>query len=462
MQNQLYSGLQPSNNTHANWEPPPSQPISYKQLNGSNNGTSPMEGETHPLAVPIPHRNAKSPPKSNNTHAYWGPSPSQPISYNQLNGSKNGASLMEGETHPLAVPVPHRNAKSKPKRNRRVLIFSSAASLFVLFGALFLVTQFISRSSHNVTLYQVNVQNVTQNVGGGGIVFPLQQLVLTYPESEQAVSVLVHAGDTVWPNQPLIQLDNKQLNIQIKQAADDVSAAQAYLNSVSASGSAVAIAQAQQQYDLAKNRYNSLVAQASSLTLHRGNLVAPMGGVVTEVDINPGQAFAANTPLLTIMDESSVIVHVKIPLADLNQVHIGQSAEVTPSALPNINLTGQVSSIIPQADPQTDTFEVWVKVPNADKNLLPGMSAFVRIQSSSRAFVVPRLAVLNTDRDSSVFVVRNEHAYLQRVHIIGRSISALYIDAGLSSHDDVVLVGSYQLHDGEQVHAVRVEKYISD
>ena len=70
--------------------------------------------------------------------------------------------------------------------------------------------------------------------------------------------------------------------------------------------------------------------------------------------------------------------------------------------------------------------------------------------------------MLNTDRDSSVFVVRNEHAYLQRVHIIGRSISSLYIDAGLSSHDDVVLVGSYQLHDGEQVHAVRVEKYISD
>jgi RND family efflux transporter MFP subunit len=262
-------------------------------------------------------------------------------------------------------------------------------------------------------------------------------------------------------NSPLIKLDPTQINIQIKQASDNLVAAKAYLNSVSAGGSTVAVAQAQQQYDLAKSRYDALVAQSSSLTVNRGNLVATMVGVVTEVNVNSGEVFAANAPLLTIMDESTVIVHVKVPLASLGKVHVGQSAEVTPSALPNVNLKGQVRSIIPQADPQTDTFEVWVEVPNPDNKLLPGMSAFVRIQSSGVAVAVPRLAVMNPDRDSSVFVVHNGHAFLEHVHVVGRSVDTVYIDSGLSARDEVVLVGLSKLHNGQRVHVVSVEKGIS-
>jgi RND family efflux transporter MFP subunit len=352
----------------------------------------------------------QGPQQLNNTHAPWDSFPTQqlasypPVGQNAKPEQMSGAAgtLPEEDLQHASPAVPYR-----PSNRRKLLvIIGSICGLVGILRALFLGSRFILKSTANVTLYQVNVQNVTQYVGGGGIVFPQQQLDVTYPETEQAVDVLVKAGDAVTPNQPMIKLDTSQLNIQIKQASDAVAAAQAYLDSVSAGGSSLAIAQAQQQYTIAQSRYNALVSQASSVLLHNGNLVSPMSGVVTQVDVNPGQVFAANTPLLTIMDESTVIVHVKIPLADLGQVHVGQSALVTPSAIPNINLAGQVSSIVPQADPQTDTFEVWVSVLNSDKNLLPGMSAFVRIQSSARAIVVPRLAVLNADRDSAVFVER--------------------------------------------------------
>jgi RND family efflux transporter MFP subunit len=383
----------------------------------------------------IPHPAAQFPPSPMGWQNYSGPQQEESI------------------THPLPTPRP----RGSTGVSRRLLILVSAGVLLALLGAVLFVTLFALKSSPSVTLYQVGVQNVTQDVGGGGIVFPYQQIVMSYPEVEQAVKVLVQAGDTVAVNQPLIQLDTSQLDTQIQQASDEVSAAQAYLDSVSSSGSAVAIAQAQQQYTLAKSKYNALVAQASSLTLNHGNLVAPLAGVVTEVDIDSGEVFAANAPLLTIMDESTVIVHVKVPLADLGQVHVGEPAEVTPSSLPNVDMTGQVASIIPQADPQTDTFEVWVTVSNPDGKLLPGMSAFVRIHSTGQAFVVPRLAVLNPDRDSAVFVVRNQRAYLQHVHVVGRTTNALYIDAGLSEHDDVVLIGQDRLQDNEPIHVARVE-----
>src|SRR5438132_13986807 len=113
---------------------------------------------------------------SNNNHAQLGPPPSQSFSYNQLNGPSNGANQMQGETLLLPVPARNRSARSPRKRNMRMLVFSSAGGLFVLFGALFLVTQLISKTSHNVTLYQVNVQNITQNVGGGVSSFPSSSL----------------------------------------------------------------------------------------------------------------------------------------------------------------------------------------------------------------------------------------------------------------------------------------------
>jgi multidrug efflux system membrane fusion protein len=309
----------------------------------------------------------------------------------------------------------------------------------------------------DVTLYEVNAQNVSQYIGGGGIIFPRQQLDVSYPVAERVVAVPVKAGDQVTLNQPLIQLDPSQLNAQIKQASDDMDAARAYLNTVTLNGNTIAIAQAQQAYNISRDRYNELVAEAMSPLVNKGNLISPMNGVVTTVDVNPGQVFAANTTLLTIMDESSVIVHVKVPLSNFAAVHLGQSAIVTPSALPDLNAQGVVKSIIPQADPQTDTFEVWVEVVNTDKHLLPGMSAFVRIQGSNQAFGLPRVAVLNSDHAPTVFVVRNQHAHLRAVRVVGHSSNTVFVGSGLSKGDKVVVVGVDTLHDGQAVHVARVE-----
>jgi RND family efflux transporter MFP subunit len=362
---------------------------------------------------------------------------------------------------PLSPPAPEKvSHSSQPpgRKKKHPVITGLILGLLVLLGGTgFAVLRFALFSIPGVTAYQVGVQNVSLPIGGGGIVFPRQQLTISYPVAERVISVLVNAGDQVSPNQPLIQLDPSQLNVQIQQAAADVAAAQAYLNSASVSGTALNIAQAQQQYNLAKNRYNALVAEAASPLLHNGNLISPMKGVITSLNVNPGEVFAADTPLLTIMDESTVIVHAKIPLTDLGQVQLGRQAIVMPSALPGLHLQGTVSSIILQADPQTDTFEVWVEVLNTSKVLLPGMSTFVSIQRPARVLVVPRLSVLDLDSDPFVFVVQDQRVYLRHVQVVGRSVDEVFIGGGLSAGDKVVLVGLDGLQDGQQVRVTRIE-----
>ena len=336
------------------------------------------------------------------------------------------------------------------------LLAGSALLVIVALG--YIVWNLVMSATPDVTLYQVNSQSVSQDVGGGGIIYPRQQLDISYPVAERVVHVMVKPGDQVTLNQPLIQLDPSLLNAQIEQAYNDMSAAQAYLNAVASSSNNVTIAQAQQAYNLAKNKYDALVAQASSPLLRDGNLIAPMSGVVTAVNVNPGEVFAADTPMLTIMDESVVVAHVKVPLTDLGKVHLGQTAQVIPSALPGQVFQGTVTAVIPQADPQTDTFEVWVAVTNSDMTLLPGMSAYVHIKSPTAAITVPRLAVLDADSFAVVFVMHGSQVYEQPVHVAGRSIDTVIVDKGLSAGDKVVLVGLDQVRNGQTVHVTSVER----
>ena len=175
----------------------------------------------------------------------------------------------------------------------------------------------------------------------------------------------------------------------------------------------------------------------------------------------PGTFFPGGTTLLTINDELTIVVRAELPLTYLGQVSIGQSATVAPSALPTLQMTGKVTSIIPQANAQTDTFEVWVSVPNPNGTLLPGMTAFVSIQKPVHAYVIPRLAVLNPDRESAVFVIYNNKAYLQHVHVVGRSFNAYYIDEGISAGDKIVLVGLDSVQNGQPVQVRNVVTNIS-
>lgn len=344
----------------------------------------------------------------------------------------------------------------RPVRREKIMLVTGIATLLLVVISFIWLN--VRSATPDVTLYQVSEHNVTQYSGGGGIVFPRQKFTLSYPVLEYAVDVLVKVGDQVVPKQPLIKLDPTKLNAQIKQLSDDVAAAQAHLASVSASGNAASIANAQQEYTFVSNKYNALVAESSSLLLHDGDLISPMSGVITDIKVNSGEIFAADTPLLVIMDESTVVVHVKVPLANLTQIQTGEQAIVTPSALPDSDFQGTISSIVPQADPQTDTFEVWVNVPNPHKRLLPGMSAFVRILAAGRrALTVPRLAVLNFTHGSVTFVVHDQYAYLQTVSIETLNGDRILVRAGLKVGDRVVLVGQSTLHNGQRVHVRSTE-----
>ena len=85
------------------------------------------------------------------------------------------------------------------------------------------------------------------------------------------------------------------------------------------------------------------------------------------------------------------------------------------------------------------------------------MSAFARIQEKSVALTMPRLALLDADHQSIVFVARNQHVYITHVQVLGQSGNTVLVSQGLHAGDRVVVVGVDTLRDGQAIRARSVE-----
>ena len=68
-------------------------------------------------------------------------------------------------------------------------------SILAVLGVIVGVTWINTRAVADVMLFQVNRPYTPQTLGGSGIVYPRQRFDLFYPAAEQALEVLVKAGD---------------------------------------------------------------------------------------------------------------------------------------------------------------------------------------------------------------------------------------------------------------------------
>ena len=109
------------------------------------------------------------------------------------------------------------------------------------------------------------------------------------------------------------------------------------------------------QLDSAKGKHDAAQAQLSYSEIR-----SPISGIVADRPLFPGEMATAGSPLLTVMDVSSVIARVNIPPAQAAFVKVGQPARIV-SADSSVEVDGKVTVVSPAVDPQSTTVEVWVQ-----------------------------------------------------------------------------------------------------
>ncbi len=206
---------------------------------------------------------------------------------------------------------------------------------------------------------------------------------------------------------------------------------------------------AQGQLTSAQGKFENAEAQ-----VNYANLRSPIDGVVTDRPLFPGETAAAGTPVITVMDTSSLLAKLHIAQQAAQKLKVGGSAEIS---IPGIDdpQPATIALLSPALDPGSTTVEIWLKLPNRGGRFKVGtpVRASIRGATVPNAVQLPVGAVLPADDGSTnVLVVGSDGTAHKRPVKIGmRTADAVQILSGVTESDLVVTDGGYGLDNGTKV-----------
>jgi RND family efflux transporter MFP subunit len=173
-------------------------------------------------------------------------------------------------------------------------------------------------------------------------------------------------------------------------------------------------------------------------------VVAPIGGVVSARPVNTGDVVSPGSPLVTIIDPTSMRLDASVPSDALAALKPGSPVEFGVRGYPGQTFQGRIERIAPAADPVTRQVTIYVAIPNTQGQLVAGLFAEGRVTSEVRtALVVPSTAVETGAGNPWVLRVKDGRAERVPVELGGRDdrLERVEIRSGVAE-GDVLLVGA--------------------
>lgn len=146
---------------------------------------------------------------------------------------------------------------------------------------------------------------------------------------------------------------------------------------------------------------------SAQAALNTNTITSPVNGTVTSVSVKTGDSVASGGTLLGVIDPAQMETQVSVNENDINNVKVGQTANITLSAISGTTYTGTVTSVdtIGTNSNGVASFNVMVGISNPD-NVLVGMSTNVNIvtQSAQNVVTVPASAILEKHGDTGYVI----------------------------------------------------------
>jgi len=174
-------------------------------------------------------------------------------------------------------------------------------------------------------------------------------------------------------------------------------------------------------------------------------IYSPIRGYVIDKQVFKGTFVQPDMRLYTIADLSLVWVNAEIYEYEVPFVGVGQMATVTFASYPGEQFHSRVSYIYPYLNKDARTVKVRLDLPNPDIRIKPDMYGDVLIKvDRGNKVAIPEQAVLDSGRQTLVFVVRGEGLFEPRKVRLGPRIGSYYeVREGLVEGDRVVTSGNF-------------------
>ncbi len=199
-----------------------------------------------------------------------------------------------------------------------------------------------------------------------------------------------------------------------------------------------------------KSIENQLYALENDVQRAQNTIVAPIDGVITLGPEEEGTALSPNTPVITVVDPSDLIVKCQISPYYAPDLKVGLDAIIkytgskTIEANAKVNKVSQIALVSSSSpDKSKDAATIPVEVHVIDKNsvLRPGFSVDVKLITDTRTNVctLPILATIEDDEGETYVYVVKEDGMLEKRFIKQGLSNGLYIEAENISEGEIVV-----------------------
>lgn len=321
---------------------------------------------------------------------------------------------------------------------------------------------------------RAEVQSLRSGPRISGALEPRDQATITAELSGAVRELKAELGQKVQRGQVLVQIDPGQAPDAVRSARAALQSAEQALqlassqverserlvksgalaeNQLEVDRNGAAAAQAQLQQAQAQ------LATANDALAH-ATVRAPMTGVVSVQRVHAGDIVVVGSPLLTVIDPSSMRLEAAVPASALADLAIGTKVEFEVRAAPDQVFEGSIERIAPAAEAATGLITILVSIPNTSGHVLAGLFADGRVALEAKdALAIPVSAMDRSADPPQVTRIRDQVAKRVPVELgmLDELKEQVEVRSGLREGDRVALGTARDIVSGTPVRLVGAE-----
>lgn len=366
---------------------------------------------------------------------------------------------------------------------KKILIIVALLAVVIAFP---FVKRSTSKATKAVEVDKVELRSINSSILASGRLTHEEKAILSPEVIGKVHSVMVKEGDRVTKGQLILQIDDQELRAQVER--DE---AQVRIGKIEIDRQRIRVERFKKAWlrnkrllemkQISKNTFEDsaldhdlsivdLNSAIESLSQAKAQLIqsqnrldktkihSPIDGIVTSVDIKPGETAipsSTNLPgsnLVTIANPQSIYTEVNVDEADVATIQLNDPVDVIAIAYPNAPIKGVVESIASSAKiaegRRGRSFAVKIRfLEEPAIALMPGMSCRTEIYTTNRENILaaPIKSILAEESESGekinyfVFVNRDNTAHRVAIETGIADDEFQEIVSGINAGDEIVL-----------------------
>lgn len=289
---------------------------------------------------------------------------------------------------------------------------------------------------------------VMQTVSVTGELVPKSYADLSFASVGTVGTVRVSRGDAVKKGQVIVTLDTSVLRSQLRDAqiALDIAVQGEMLARRGRTTRWESLAPEEREAKILASEQARQKVRTLGTQIANSNVVAPIDGIVTRLDVRGGETAIAGSVIGRISAGEGLVLESRVPEADITKLRDGMTGDVTFDALTKDDVfRSEIYEIEPSATVVQDvvSYVTRFRLPEPDPRLREGMSATIDIVTAKadNVLAVPFRAVARQGAKAFVDVSSDGIATERREVTLGieGDEGTIEIKSGLSEGDPVVV-----------------------